>query len=117
MRSHFFDRLWLLDGFTHDNGATRIVPGTHRGTRPIDKPLAKPGSRHPQQIQLQAPAGSVLVFNGHLWHSGMRNNSTSPRRTLQCSYVADEHRHVGQAVPDDFNGVSPALLRLLTGET
>ena len=113
---HTVTALWLLDGFTHDNGATRIVSGTHRVTRPIDKSLAPPGRRHPRQIQVQASAGSVLVFNGHLWHSGMRNNSTSPRRTLQCSYVADEHRHIGYAAPGQFDGVSPAVLQLLKGE-
>ncbi len=113
---HVVTALWLLDDFTVENGGTRIVPGTHRWTRPIDKSLAAPGSRHPQQIQVQAPAGSVLVFNGHLWHSDTRNKSRSPRRTLQCSYVADEHRHVGQVVPNQFEGVSPATRRLLTGE-
>ena len=113
---HVVTALWLLDDFTHNNGGTRIVPGTHRWTRPVDKSLAKPSSRHPRQIQVQAPAGSVLVFNGHLWHSGMRNNSGSPRRTLQCSYVADEHSRIGQAVPTNLDGVSPAVFRLLAGE-
>jgi ectoine hydroxylase-related dioxygenase (phytanoyl-CoA dioxygenase family) len=29
----------------------------------------------------------MLLFNGHLWHSGTRNNSKSSRRVLQCQYV------------------------------
>jgi ectoine hydroxylase-related dioxygenase (phytanoyl-CoA dioxygenase family) len=113
---HVVTAIWLLDDFTHDNGGTRVVPGTHRLTRPIDKSLANPGSRHPQQIQVQAPAGSALVFNGHLWHSGMRNHSGNPRRTLQCSYIAAEHHHIEQPVPNSLDGISPALRRLLTGK-
>jgi ectoine hydroxylase-related dioxygenase (phytanoyl-CoA dioxygenase family) len=83
----------LLDDFTADNGATRLVPGTHKLLTPPPKNLAAPASRHPDQKVIVAKAGSVLVFNGHLWHSGTSNKSNRSRRVLQCSYVGqDEFR-------------------------
>lgn len=85
--------IWLLDDFTADNGATRLVPGTHLLLTPPPKSLAEPASRHPDQKVIVAGAGSVLVFNGHLWHSGTSNKSNRPRRVLQCSFVGrDEFR-------------------------
>jgi ectoine hydroxylase-related dioxygenase (phytanoyl-CoA dioxygenase family) len=82
--------LGLIDALTSDNGATRVVPGTHRLRRPPPKSFAGPASRHPGQIIVSAPAGSVLVFNGHLWHGGTVNRSQSHRRVLQCSFFAAE---------------------------
>jgi ectoine hydroxylase-related dioxygenase (phytanoyl-CoA dioxygenase family) len=35
-----------------------------------------------------ADAGSVLVFNGHLWHGGTRKETDRPRRVLQCRFIA-----------------------------
>lgn len=85
--------IWLLDDFTADNGATRVVPGTHLLLSPPPKSLAAPSSRHPDQKIIVASAGSVLVFNGHLWHGGTSNKSNQPRRVLQCSFVGrDEFR-------------------------
>jgi ectoine hydroxylase-related dioxygenase (phytanoyl-CoA dioxygenase family) len=85
--------IWLLDDFTADNGATRLVPGTHKLLTPPPKSLAAPASRHPNQKVIVAKAGSVLVFNGHLWHSGTTNKSNRSRRVLQCSFVGqDEFR-------------------------
>jgi len=80
--------LWLLDDFTDSNGATRVLPGTHRMLEPLPKAMRQPESRHPDQKIVVAPAGSVLVFNGHLWHSGTRNESKLLRRVLQCQFVA-----------------------------
>ena len=77
----------LLDDFTADNGATRLVPGTHQLLTQPPKSLAAPASRHPEQKIVVARAGSVLAFNGHLWHSGTRNDTRLPRRVLQLSYV------------------------------
>ena len=77
----------LLDDFTANNGATRLVPGTHYLLTNPPKSLAAPASRHPEQRIVVASAGSVLAFNGHLWHSGTRNDTNVPRRVLQCSYV------------------------------
>ena len=85
--------IWLLDDFTSENGATRVVPGTHQLLTQPPKSFADPASRHRDQRIIVAPAGSVLVFNGHLWHSGTRNQTNHRRRVLQCSFVGrDEFR-------------------------
>jgi ectoine hydroxylase-related dioxygenase (phytanoyl-CoA dioxygenase family) len=87
---HVVTALGLLDDFTPENGATRLVPGSHRLRRAPPKAFADPASRHPEQIVVTAPAGSVLVFNGHLWHGGTLNRSQSHRRVLQYSFLAGE---------------------------
>lgn len=88
---HVTTALWLLDDFTPDNGATRLVPGSHRKGA-IPKAFAEPDRRHPDEKIVIARAGSVLVFNGHLWHSGTRNRSREPRRVIQCQFAATELR-------------------------
>lgn len=75
--------LWLLDDFTAANGATRLVPGTHRLARMVPRALAQPAAHHPDERIITGRAGSVLLLNGHLWHSGRRNDSSGPRRAVQ----------------------------------
>ena len=87
---HIVTAICLLDDFTPENGATRLVPGTHRLPGQPPKAMADPAGRHPQQIIITARAGSVLIINGHLWHSGTRNNSKDFRRVLQCQFVRRE---------------------------
>lgn len=82
--------IWLLDDFKSENGATRVVPGTHRLLTQPPKSFADPASRHQEQKIIVAPAGSVLLFNGHLWHSGTRNQTSRRRRVLQCSFVGQD---------------------------
>jgi len=82
----------LLDDFTTDNGATRVVPGSHRSTDWPSKKVSDPAFIHPKQRIVTAPAGSVLLFNGHLLHSATRNRSGARRRTLQFSFSANEVR-------------------------
>lgn len=84
--------LWMLDDFRADNGATRVVPGTHLLTRPIPKALAQPLAHHPDEVVITGRAGSVLIFNGHLWHSARRNDSRDPRRSVQMVVHAGEGR-------------------------
>lgn len=105
--------IWLLDDFTSDNGATRVVPGTHHLLTQPPKSLADPESRHPEQRIIVAGAGSVLVFNGHLWHSGTRNKTVLSRRVLQCSFVArDELRFAKVKViaPDRLSQAAQYML-------
>ena len=73
---------WLLDDFTNENGATRLVPGSHRsGKRPEDV-MADPAAPHPDEMLLNAPAGTVVVFNAHMWHGGTLNRTGKPRRAV-----------------------------------
>jgi ectoine hydroxylase-related dioxygenase (phytanoyl-CoA dioxygenase family) len=85
--------LALLDDYTRENGATRVVPGSHRARSARPKEVAEAGFVHPRQQLVVAPAGSILVFNGHLLHSGTRHASSGPRRTLQYTFAAAEHSH------------------------
>lgn len=83
--------LWILDDFSAENGATRLVPGSHRwpgGPRDQMSDLLAP---HPQEIYVSAPAGSVLVFNSHAWHGSTTNRSQRMRRVYHCAFIAREY--------------------------
>ncbi len=84
---------WLLDGFTADNGPTRVVPGSHRWDKQPHEVMADTSAAHPDQIEIIADAGSVVVFDGALWHSGTTNRSDRIRRVI---HVAMSQPHVGQ---------------------
>jgi ectoine hydroxylase-related dioxygenase (phytanoyl-CoA dioxygenase family) len=74
--------MWALTEFTEENGATRIVPGSHRfDTKP------EYGS-HPESIPAEMPRGSVLVWNGSLWHGGGANRSDGRRVGIAMNYCA-----------------------------
>lgn len=83
--------LWMIDAFEHDgshgNGATRIVTGTHRQARVVPESYRDPHSDHPDQQTIAANAGSVLLFNMHLWHAGTKNTSAGPRLAIQQQYL------------------------------
>ena len=74
--------MWALTDFTAENGATRIAPGSHKYE---DKP--EYGS-HPDSIPAEMPKGSVLVWNGSLWHGGGANRSAERRVGIAMNYCA-----------------------------
>lgn len=87
---------WLLDDLTDINGATRVVPGSHRsGKLPADA-MPDLTQAHPCETKVLAPAGSVLVFNSHLWHSGTQNQTTEPRRVVHSFF---RRLHPRETVP------------------
>jgi ectoine hydroxylase-related dioxygenase (phytanoyl-CoA dioxygenase family) len=102
--------IWLLDAFTEENGATRVVPGSHRsGQRPGDA-MADPTGRHPDEVLLLGEAGTCVVFNAHLWHGGTANKTSRPRRALHAAFVRREHRQ--QTVQRDY--LRPETIQKLT---
>jgi ectoine hydroxylase-related dioxygenase (phytanoyl-CoA dioxygenase family) len=74
--------MWPLTDFTEENGATRVVPGSHRNGRKIDDDLKDAKDAHPQEIKLTASVGTVIVFNGHLWHGATLNRSDHRRASV-----------------------------------
>jgi hypothetical protein len=91
--------LWMLDDVTAENGALRVIPGSHRlGRLPADV-LADPTAPHPDQQVLTARAGDVLVLDAHLWHGGLANRTPHPRRALHAYYCrADKPQQQYQKV-------------------
>lgn len=82
-----FNSVWLLDDFTEDNGATRLIPGSHLWGRLPQDVLKDPKAPHPQEILVLAPAGSVAIYNAHVWHGGTANQTARHRRALHAFYV------------------------------
>jgi hypothetical protein len=67
--------IWALDAFTPTNGATIIVPGSHRDS-----------SARNQEPAVMDP-GSVLVYSGRLLHKAGSNSSVAPRLGLIVEHV------------------------------
>lgn len=104
--------LAFLDPFGPDNGATRLLPGTHLTDGGPDI-FSTAGPDHPDQIIVQGDAGDVLVFDGYLAHAGTRNVSGAPRRNLQIGFLAIEEP--GNQTTIRNTAVAPQDLRYMLG--
>jgi ectoine hydroxylase-related dioxygenase (phytanoyl-CoA dioxygenase family) len=74
--------MWALTDFTADNGATRIVPGSH--TRDHSPEYG----RHYESVAAEMTRGSVLVWHGSLWHGGGGNTTERRRVGIAMNYCA-----------------------------
>jgi hypothetical protein len=77
---------WILDDMDESNGATRVIPGSHRLGRVPPKGLVRRDAEHPQARSIQARAGDVIVFSAHLWHAGSKNLSGASRRIAMAHF-------------------------------
>ena len=103
--------IWLLDDFTPDNGATRVVPGSHLfGTKLPSDDMADVSQPHPDEALIQGPAGTVVVFNSHTWHGGTLNRTANRRRAVHSYYT---RRQNGQQL-DQRTNLSPETVARLS---
>ena len=84
--------VWLLDDFTLENGATRVVPGSHLWGRLPQESMRSPKAAYDGEVVLTAPAGSVILYNAHIWHGGTANRTVRHRRALHAFYVRRDLR-------------------------
>jgi ectoine hydroxylase-related dioxygenase (phytanoyl-CoA dioxygenase family) len=69
--------MWALDDFTADNGATHVLPGSHRSA---DAPSPELFDRH--FVRLTCAAGSMILFDGRLYHRAGDNATGAWRHAL-----------------------------------
>ncbi len=80
--------LWMLSPFHAENGATWIVPRSHRSIRnprgndgiSVTKPI-------PNEIQATGNAGSVLMMDSRIWHTAAPNETDYSRVAILARYV------------------------------
>jgi len=71
--------MWAVTDFTDDNGATRVLPGSHRfgNERRID-----PGTT----VAAEMPQGSLMLYSGSVYHGGGANRTDGWRRGLSLQH-------------------------------
>ena len=104
--------IWALTDFTEENGATRLVPGSHRADR-----IPTKGEQPERFVSAVMPAGSVLVYNGSVWHGGGENRSDTRRMGIVSNYCAGWVRHEENQLlalsPDQVAAFPPRLRRMV----
>jgi ectoine hydroxylase-related dioxygenase (phytanoyl-CoA dioxygenase family) len=102
--------MWALTDFTDANGATRLVRGSHRKSNP------EYGGNY-ETIAAEMPKGSVLVWEGALWHGGGANRTDKRRTGIAMNYCAgfirqQENQQLGLS-PELVRSFSPRLQELI----
>jgi hypothetical protein len=109
--------VWMLDDYTPDNGALRVIPGSHRWRRVPQDVLPDPSADHPEQVLVTGTAGTVVVLNAHAWHGGLANHTSRARCSVHafyCRHDRPQQQYQKQLLrPDVQAALSPALRDLL----
>ena len=79
--------------------------------------LADPWIPHKDEIILEAPAGSVILFNSHTWHGGTTNHSPNSRRAIHSYFCeinqpqqVDQKRYI---LPETLDRLPADLQKIL----
>jgi hypothetical protein len=79
--------IFMVDDFQPENGATRFVPGSHNWPGAPQDALSDLRADYDGQVLACGPAGSLIIFNGSIWHDHSANTSSKPRRSLQGAFI------------------------------
>ncbi len=100
---------WMVDDFTPENGATRIVPRSHLTRK---KPTWARGEQE-DEVALTGPAGSAAIWLGSTWHRAGPNSTDRPRRAVisfyQCSWIKPFSEYRGVITAELAARMSPAV--------
>jgi ectoine hydroxylase len=79
-----------IDACTRENGALRVVPGSHLQEWPLASTwppyLDEASFPDEDQVYLECPAGTVVLFHSKLAHASSPNTTPEPRRLLIYSH-------------------------------
>ena len=104
--------MWALTDFTEENGATNVIPGSHKW----------PDGRTPQPsdevVQAAMPKGSCLIYVGSVWHGGGENHTNAYRTGIISGYSVGwvrQEENMYLAVPPEIAKELPENVQHLIG--
>ena len=105
-----FSTVWAINDFTKENGATQVVPGSHKWHKDR-QPL-------PEEIAFaEMQAGSVFIYTGSVLHGGGTNNTDEPRLGVFLHYapswLRQEENQYLSCPPEVAKDFSPELRSLI----
>jgi ectoine hydroxylase-related dioxygenase (phytanoyl-CoA dioxygenase family) len=102
--------IWALDDFTEENGATRVIPGSHL----YDDKLR---FENADTVPAEMSRGSVVFYTGAVYHGGGANRSQGVRRginiTYNLSWLRQEENQYLSCPIEVARGLPKNLLRLM----
>jgi ectoine hydroxylase-related dioxygenase (phytanoyl-CoA dioxygenase family) len=93
--------IFMVDEFSERNGATRFVPGTENLARMPERLLGG----HPAEECACGSPGSMIIFNGSVWHGFGANLTMQPRRSVYGALIP-EHA----AATRDYRATLPSAV-------
>ncbi len=104
--------MWAITDFTKDNGATRVIPGSHKRDH---------SPTYGQSYETQPACmkkGSIMIYNGSMWHGGGENRTDHRRVGIAMNYCAgfirqQENQQLG--IPRETVKRFPKRLQELVG--
>ena len=103
--------LFAFDDFTKSNGGTHLVPYSHRWAKPVDQSI--------DTIQVEMSSGSVVFWEGGMWHAGGANTTENVERmgffiSHQVSYLRPQEMQL-LSIPQETVRAMPKKLQRLVG--
>ena len=113
LTAHVCNAVWVLSDYTADNGATCIVPGSHKLCR-------NPTLAETQDLSLYTPldvkAGSILIWHGNTWHGALPRKNPGLRIGI-IQYFGRGHQNRGHLAKlftkEQFAALPPRFSRLM----
>ena len=102
--------LWAIDDMNKANGATRLVPGSHKTDE-------QPPDDEAGVVYAEIPAGSVIIIDAHILHGASANPSGRRRRVMHGYFtrrgLPQQLEQKKYLSPEVMARVSPVARRVL----
>ena len=113
---HVGNMNWLLTDYTKKDGAFAYVPRSH-----LEGRLPRGDEAVKRAVPVEAPAGSLVMFQGGTWHGAFRKETAGLRLSmhgLHCRPYYLPQQDFKRRIPEDIYAASddPEYLRMLMRE-